>query len=211
VKKSFITGLVILLPAALTFAIAIFLFNLFTRPFGPIVRILLDKLPFSLGHDSTLILSRLIALILLCLFILLLGMIAQHFLFRTVANITNYILFRIPVVNTIYKTSRDILSAVFSTDGKQGFKEAVAIPFPCLPHLAVGLSSGDAPVECIEKAGENLVSVFAPTAPHPISGFLFLVPEKDVQTLEMTKEDVIKFLLSCGAIHPASEHPLDPS
>jgi len=209
-KKSFITGLVILLPAVLTFAIAIFLFNLFTRPFVPIVKIFLEKMPFELGHESALILSRLIALILLSLFILVLGMIAQHFLFRSLANVTNYLLFRIPFVNTIYKTSRDILSAIFSSDGKQGFKEAVAIPFPCHPHLAVGLSSGDAPIECIEKAGEHLVSVFAPTAPHPISGFLFLVPESDVQTLEMTKEDVIKFLLSCGAIHPASEQPLEP-
>ena len=208
-KKSFITGLVILLPVALTFGIAIFLFNLFTRPFVPIVKIFLEKMPFALGHDTAVILSRFIALILLCIFILILGMIAQHFLFRSVANVTNYILFRIPFVNTIYKTSRDILSAIFSSDGKQGFKEAVAVPFPCLPHLCVGLSSGEAPAECVEKLGEPLVSVFAPTAPHPISGFLFLVPTNDVQTLEMTKEDVIKFLLSCGAIHPASEHPLD--
>lgn len=137
-------------------------------------------------------------------------MIAQHFLFKSLANITNYILFRIPVVNTIYKTSRDILSALFSADGKQGFKETVSIPFPYPPHLGIGLSSGKAPIECEEKIGEPLTPVFLPTAPHPISGFLFLVPANDVQSLDMTKEDMVKFLLSCGAVHPKAEKQIVP-
>jgi uncharacterized membrane protein len=206
-KKSFITGLVILLPTALTLIIAVFLFNLFTRPFVPIVEAILSQFSFPLSRDMTLLLSRLIALIFLFIFILLLGMIARLFLFTALANVTNYILFRIPIVNTIYKTSRDILSAIFSPDGKHAFKEAVAIPFPAHPHMCVGLSSGEVPIECEEKAGEPLISVFAPTAPHPISGFLFLVPAQDVQSLNMTKEDAIKFLLSCGVIHPAAEKP----
>ncbi len=204
-KKSFITGLIILLPAALTFMIAAFLFNLFTKPFVPLVEALLNQFSIPLSHETILLLSRIIALILLFVFILVLGMIARHFLFTSLANIANYILFRIPLVNTVYKTSRDILSAIFSPDGKQAFKEVVAIPFPTPPHFCVGLSSGEAPKECEEKAGEELISIFAPTAPHPISGFLFLVPKQDVANLDMTKEDAIKFLLSCGVIHPESE------
>jgi uncharacterized membrane protein len=137
-------------------------------------------------------------------------MIASHFLFKSLANVANYILFRIPFVNTVYKISRDVLSALLSPDGKQGFKEVVSVPFPAPPHVCIGLSSGEAPTECEQKIGEPLVSVFAPTAPHPISGFLFLVPKQDVQSLEMTKEDAVKFLLSCGVIHPASENHIAP-
>jgi uncharacterized membrane protein len=44
-----------------------------------------------------------------------------------------------------------------------------------------------------------------PTAPHPISGFLFLVPEKDVYKIDMTNEEALKFLVSCGMIHPGAE------
>jgi len=210
VKKSFLTGLVILLPTLLTILIAFFLFNFFTRPFVPIIRAILAQFSFSLSSETTLFLSRVIALIFLFVFILLLGMIAQHFLFKSFAKIGNYILFRIPFVNTIYKISRDVLSALFATDGKQGFKEVVSIPFPAPPHLCVGLSSGEAPKECEEKAKEELISVFAPTAPHPISGFLFLVPKRDVNTLQMTKEDAIKFLLSCGVIYPQSDRSNGP-
>ena len=197
----------ILLPSALTLIFAAFLFNLFTRPFVPIVEAILSQFSFSLSYEVTLFLSRFVALIFLFIFILILGMIAQLFMFRSLANVANYILFRIPLVNTIYKTSRDILSAIFSPDGKHAFKEAVSIPFPAHPHMCIGLSSGEVPVECEEKTGERLVSVFAPTAPHPISGFLFLVPADDVKSLDMTKEDAIKFLLSCGVIHPAAEKP----
>jgi len=197
-KKSFITGLVILLPVVLTCIVAVFLFHLFTKPFVPIVEAILHRFASSFSHETTLLLSRAIAFVFLFLFIF----VAQLFFFKTLATAANYILFRIPVVNTIYKTSREILSALFATDGKQGFKEAVSIPFPAPPHFCVGLSSGEAIAECEEKIGEPLVAVFAPTAPHPISGFLFLVPKKDVQSLDMTKEDAIKFLLSCGVIYP---------
>ncbi len=206
-KKSFITGLVILLPTTLTLIIAFFLLNLFTKPFVPIVEAILSQFSFPLSHEITLLLSRFIALIFLFIFLLILGMIAQLFLFRSLANVANYILFRIPFVNTIYKTSRDMFSAIFSPDGKHAFKDAVSIPFPARPHMCIGLSSGEAPKECEEKIGKQLISVFAPTAPHPISGFLFLVPVDDVQSLEMTKEDAIKYLLSCGVIHPAAETP----
>lgn len=187
--------------------VAVFLFDLFTQPFVPIIEAIFDKLSLTLSPETTLLLSRLTALVFLFIFITFLGMIASHFLFTSLAKVANYILFRIPFVNTIYKTCRDILSALFATDGKQGFKEVVSVPFPAPPHLAVGLSSGSAPPECEEKAGEELITVFSPTAPHPISGFLFLVPKKDVHTLEMTKEEAIKFLLSCGVVYPEAKNP----
>lgn len=207
VKKYLITGVIILLPVALTIMIAVFLFELFTTPFVPIVKSVLHHFSFSLPEEATRFFSRLIALVLLVVFIILLGMIARHFLFKNLASMANRILYKIPFVKTVYKVSRDIFTALFSPDGKQAFKETVSIPFPYPPHVCIGFSSGQAPKECEEKVGEPLVSVFAPTAPHPISGFLFLVPKKDVASLEaMTKEDAIKFLVSCGVIHPQTEN-----
>jgi uncharacterized membrane protein len=202
-KKYLLTGLVILLPVALTAMIVFFLFDLFTAPFVPLVSSFLHH--FSLHEDVILFLSRIIAFVLLSVFITLLGMVAQHIFFKNLARAGNWIIYRIPFVKTIYKVSRDIFTAIFSPDGKQAFKDAVMFPFPDKPNYGIGFLAGSVAEECQEKIGEPLESVFFPTAPHPISGFLFLVPKKDISSIDMTKEDALKYLVSCGVIHPPGE------
>jgi uncharacterized membrane protein len=113
---------------------------------------------------------------------------------------------KIPVVKTVYKLFRDIFSAFFSTDGKKAFKHAVLIPFPERPNFCLGFQAGEVPEECQQKVDIPLVSVFAPTAPHPISGFLFLVDKKDVSHIHTSTEDAFKFLVSCGMIIPKEDH-----
>jgi uncharacterized membrane protein len=201
-KKSFVAGLVILLPLALTLLIAKFLFDLFTTPFLPIVQSILTHFSYTLPEKITIFLSRLIGLMLLIVLIFFLGFITRHFFFNKLLQLGDQIVFRIPLIKTIYKLSRDIFSALFSPDGKKIFKETVIFPFPHKPHYGIGFSAGEVPEECERKAGVSLVAVFAPTAPHPISGFLFLVPKKNVHPVKMSKEDAIKYLISCGVVHP---------
>jgi uncharacterized membrane protein len=208
-KKYVVTGLIILLPLVLTLIIISFLFDLFTTPFVPLVQALLSLLPIHLPPGITLFISRLIGLALLCLLILLLGVIARHFLLKKLIKWTNSIFSRIPFVKTVYKVSREVMSAIFSPDGKQAFKDPVMYPFPYAPYYGIGFSAGEAAKECEEVIGEPLVSIFAPTAPHPISGFLFLIPKKDVKAIDMTKEDAIKFLVSCGVITPETKQSHD--
>jgi uncharacterized membrane protein len=199
-RKYLLAGLAILLPVILTAMIVVFLFNLFTTPFVPLVRAGLE--PLKLPPHSILLLSRVIGLVLLCVLILLLGMLAQRFFFKQLASFWHRLIDRIPFVGTVYRGCRDIFKALFAPDGKQAFKESVLIPFPNRSYFAAGFTAGDVAKECQEKISEPLVTVFMPTAPHPISGFLFLVPKKDVYRIDMTKEDVVKYLISCGVVHP---------
>ncbi len=213
VKKYLLTGLILLLPVALTLVVIIFLFDFFTTPFinivGPLVALIQNSLPFSLPAGFTLFLSRLFSLIFLCIFILLLGIVTQWFIVRNVLKLTQFIISHIPIAKTIYKVSRDIFGALFSMDGKKAFKEPVMVPFPHRPNFALGFHAGEVADEIQRKIKTPLVSVFVPTAPHPISGFLFLVPEQDVYKVEMTNEEVIKFLVSCGMIVPEAEQSLE--
>lgn len=208
-KKYLLTGLIILLPVALTLMVIVFLFDFFTEPFvnivGPLVDFLQSKAHIHLPQGLTLFLSRVLSLILLCIFILLLGFVTQLFLVKTLIDWGNQILFKIPFIKTVYKVSRDIFAALFSSDGKKAFKNPVMIPFPCKPNHGLGFEAGDVAKEVKEKVKEPLVSVFVPTAPHPISGFLFLIPESDVHRIDMTNEEVLKFLVSCGMILPQAD------
>ncbi len=202
VKKYLLTGLILLLPVALTMMVIIFLFDFFSTPFvnivGPLVKQFIPHLP----QEFILFLSRLLALIFLCLFILFLGFITQLLIVKNLFGWGEKIIAHIPIVKTIYRVSREIFSALFSTDGKKAFKEPVMVPFPCKNRYCMGLHAGEVLPECQKKNSEPLISVFIPTAPHPISGFLVLYPKKDIHKVEMSNEETIKFIVSCGMIVP---------
>lgn len=214
-KKHMITGLVILLPVALTLMIIIFLFDLFTEPFfqvvGPLVEFIRLKLDISLPQGIILFFSRLLSLIFLCIFIFLLGLFTQVFLVKTLIKWGNYIILQIPFIKTVYQVSTDIFAAIFSSDGKKAFKNPVMIPFPCKPNQSLGFEAGELTQEIKNKIQKPVVSVFVPTAPHPISGFLFFIPEEDVLKIDMTNEEVVKFLVSCGMIQPESRNKQEPT
>ncbi|MDE3046340.1 MAG: DUF502 domain-containing protein [Verrucomicrobiota bacterium] len=201
-KKYLIAGLITLLPLALTIIIVAFLFDFFASLLLPISSVVIEQIPLYLPPTLSLFISRVLALILLCILTLMLGFIARQFFFKGILHAANKVLFRIPFVKTVYKVTRDVFSAILSTEEGKGIKESVLTPFPHAPHFGVGFSTGEAAKECQEKTGMRLISVFAPTAPHPISGFLFLVPEKNLQSSGMTKEEAFKYLVSCGVILP---------
>jgi uncharacterized membrane protein len=216
-KKYLITGLIILLPVALTLMVIVFLFDLFTEPFvsvvGPLVKLIQNKAHVILPVGLTLFLSRVLSLIFLCVFIFILGVFTRLFLVKLIIDWSNKVLFRIPFIKTVYKTSKDIFSALFSSEGKKAFKRPVMMPFPSKPNHALGFEAGEVARECQEKIDTPLTAVFVPTAPHPISGFLFIVQKSDVHEVDMTNEDVVKFLVSCGMILPkadAKESDNDP-
>lgn len=208
-KKYFLTGLVILLPLILTLVLIIFLFDLFTEPFvsivDPLVQYIQIKLHFNLPHDFTLFLSRLLSLIFLLAFILILGFITQLFLVKTLIQWGNQLMYRIPFIRTVYRVSKEIFTALFSMDEKKAFKKPVMVPFPNKSNYAAAFLAGEVAPECQRKIETPLASVFLPTAPHPISGFFFLVPQTDVKEIKMTNEEVLKFIISCGTILPESK------
>ena len=208
-KKYLITGLIILLPVALTLMIIFFLFDLFTEPFisivGPLMELIQAKLPFTIPGGFTLFLSRLLSLIFLCIFIFFLGFVTQLFIVKHLIGWGNQLMYKIPFIRTVYRVSRDVFSALFSPEGKKAFKRPVMIPFPHKPNYCIGFLAGEVAQECQEKINEPLASVFTPTAPHPISGFLFLVPKNDLKEIDMNNEKAVKFLVSCGMIVPESE------
>lgn len=210
-KKYFITGLVILLPLAVTIAIVVFIVNFLTKPFiGFVVDFLQD---FDILNKGFLLLtpeqvvlygSKFLILICLFLFTLLLGMIARWFFFRALLSLSDKILHRIPLINKVYKTTQEIIKTIFVTD-KSSFKQVVMVPFPKEGTYVMGLVSRESPQVCSEKAKASMVSVLVPTTPNPTTGFLLMYKKEDLIYLDLKPEAAIKYIVSCGVITP--EHP----
>lgn len=207
-KKHFLTGLIILLPIAITIAVVSSIINFFTRPFVKIVSAFLQKIDFAsqgflfLSHEQVVLyLSKI--LILICLFFIIigLGIITEWYVIRVLINLGDRFLQRIPVVNTVYKTTKDIIKTLFNKDAT-AFKQVVLVPFPRPGIHVLGLIAGNAPTICNTTSGSNLISILIPTTPNPTSGFLIIADQKDLIYLDMKPEEAIKYIISCGSIVP---------
>ncbi len=206
-KRYFFTGLIILLPLALTLWLFWYLLDLFTAPFLPF---LLQKFSLhypSIPFDFIIFLSRLTILFLLTLFTFFLGIIARWFFIRSLIQLTQKIFSKLPVIRTVYRVSKDIISAFFSEKKAKAFRNPIIIPFPEENTHSIGFETGVVPFCCQEKIKDPLKTVFVPTAPHPISGYLLMVPEKNLKNLSMTNEEALKFTISCGLVTSTNHSP----
>lgn len=209
-KKNFITGLIILLPLALTLAIVIFILNFLTQPFMGFLEQFLDRNDWSwyrkyywLFHFA----AQIFLLIVLFLLTVLLGILARAFVFKSILNVYEYVLHKIPIINTLYKTTKQVIKTVFGSSSKS-FKQVVMVPFPKANSYSIGFLSGDSPTLCNTMAGVQLLSVFVPTTPNPTSGFLLMCPKEEVIFLDMKVEEAFKLIISCGVVSDIEEIPI---
>ncbi|MGD0665725.1 MAG: DUF502 domain-containing protein [Rhabdochlamydiaceae bacterium] len=206
-KKSFSTGLIILLPFALSIWVLSYLFDLFTNPLYHLIEKLLILYEKNQGmilvqHDTFVsFVSRVAALILTFFFIVVLGYLGRKFFFHSLMKATNKLIFKIPIVGTLYRLTKDITKAMLSSDQKT-FKESILIPFPSKETYSVGFVTGDVPQDLKDIIPSIDVTVFIPTAPHPISGYVLFCDRKSLKSTDVSVEDTFKFLVSCGVLHP---------
>lgn len=207
-KKYFITGLVILLPLALTIAIVVFIFNLLTGPFLGIVKTVFDH--YHLFEEGFLLLNadqiqnlgaKLLILVSLFFIVIGLGFIARWFLFKTLIKFAEYIVKRIPLVSSIYKICQDVIKTIFSSKTKS-FKQVVLVRFPHPQTYSIGLITRKEIPSLANTSHADAVAVFVPTTPNPTSGFLVMFKPTDLIYLDMKVEDAFKYIISCGVISP---------
>lgn len=205
-KKYFIAGLAILLPAVLTGMTFLFIINLLTKPFVGIIEELLthydllDKpiLFFSVRQVATLF-SRFIILIILFLLTVAIGLLTRILFFHYLFRLGNYLLHKIPLINKIYKAAQDVIGTIFK-DKANTFSQVVLVPFPGPSNLCLGLITND------EKSHEPVtdkhghISVFVPATPNPTMGFMLLYRRDQLHFLDMSVDEAIKFIVSCGVM-----------
>lgn len=202
-KKYFITGLIILLPVALTFVILLFIFNLLTEPFAGIVQSFMNKynffpngfLFFTPAQVKEFV-SQVLILVVLFLFTVGLGIVTSWFFFHYMIRFWEAIIHRIPFVRSVYKTCQEVIQTIFASK-TNSFKQVVMAPFPNPQTYSFGLVTSE---DVGKLTKDPLVAVFVPTTPNPTSGFLMLYKREDLIFLDMKVEDAFKYIISCGVI-----------
>lgn len=199
-KKTFLAGLATLLPVAVTLALVLFLVNFMTKPFmGFVTQLVSHRI-----HEEHLIryLSQVLILISLFLVTWGLGALARWFFIRAFLKAGESLLHRIPIVNKVYKTSKEIIHSLFGA-GATSFQQVVMVPFPYPGCYCLGLVTNEMPKKANEALGEDVVSVFILTAPNPTAGYLVVQKKSNLIYLDMKSEDAAKYVISFGVIQPS--------
>jgi len=129
------------------------------------------------------------------------GLIVTNFFGRKLVKLWESILGRIPVVRSIYQSAKQIAETVFSSTGKS-FRKVLLIEYPRKGLYTLAFQTGNSAGEVQAKTGEEVTTVFIPTTPNPTSGFIILVPTKDVIELDMNVDEALKMVISLGMVEP---------
>ena len=132
----------------------------------------------------------------LYLLITLTGWLSLSFLGKKFFEFFNNILKKIPILRTIYSAIGQMTESFTKSDNKQ--KSVVLLEYPRKGVWAVGFATKENQGLIKDKLKEDLVNVFVPTTPNPTSGFLLMVPKKDLIYLDISFEQASKFIVSAG-------------
>jgi uncharacterized membrane protein len=197
IRASFLTGLVIVAPAALTVWLIVTVVEFVDGTVLPLV-------PAWLWPEA---LTGLplpgLGLIIFLAFTLAVGWLTKNIVGRSVIRWGEELVARMPVVRSIYNGLKQIAETVFS-QSSNSFSRACLVEFPRPGCWAVAFVSSTARGEVASRIAteRTMISVFMPTTPNPTTGFLFFVPEADVHMLDMSIEDAAKLIISAGLVVP---------
>src|SRR5437773_11715160 len=189
-ERYFLTGLAVIIPLWGTFLI---LTALFTTVDGALVAVLGPAASSSIPGLGALILILLIVTT---------GAVASNLLGRRLVKASEAAVLRVPLVRSIYTTFKSVTD-IFTFMDRQRENRIVILPFPRHGLYAIGLLMGEAPEELQCLPSGRLSLVFVPTAPHPFTGYLALVLNRELIPISMGFHDAMKMEFSCGFFIPA--------
>jgi len=190
-RARLVSGLLVLIPLAVT----LFVLNLFFTSLTAFVRPVMHP---WVGELPEYVLT-LIAFLVTAVLIYLVGLITNHIIGRRVIHWGESLLMKLPIIKSVYSASKQVVDT-FSSSTKAAFSAVVLVEFPRRGSQAVGFITGT----ILNPDGERLYRVFIATTPNPTSGFLIILPEKEVQFTDISVEDGVKMIVSGGMLAPRS-------
>ena len=190
-KNYFVTGIIVIVPLLVTYIVIRALVNTIGKLFA--------LLPPNL-QPQTYIPFFGVEIIIAFILIILIGFLVSNFLGRKFMGIGEKILAKIPVVKTIYQGVKQLTTGIVSD--KKMFSKVVLIQYPVRNLHQIGFVTGEDKHFIKNDTGQKMLKIFIPTTPNPTSGFFCIVPESEVQYLDLTAEEAFRLIISAGSAEP---------
>jgi uncharacterized membrane protein len=193
-KKYFITGLLIWIPLVITIWVLKLVVDTLDQS--------LLLLPMALRTESWLGvhipgLGRLLTL----LIVFLTGTVTANLIGQRLVDFWHEILHRIPVVNSIYSSVKQVSDTLFSSSG-EAFRKALLVQWPREGMWTIAFLTGTPGGDVTRHLQGDYVSVYVPTTPNPTGGYFVMMQRRDVIELDMSVDTALKYVISMGVVSP---------
>ncbi len=142
-----------------------------------------------------------LGIILTLMVVLITGLLAANFVGRSLVSFWESMLNRIPIVRTVYSGAKNFAEIVFS-DSNESFKKVLLIEYPRKGIYSLAFQTATNLGEVQGRTGEDVVCTFVPTTPNPTSGYIIILPKKDIIELDMEIDEAFKMIVSLGVVVP---------
>ncbi|HEX7650748.1 MAG TPA: DUF502 domain-containing protein [Noviherbaspirillum sp.] len=198
-RKYFVTGLLILVPIAIT----LWVLNLVIGTMDQSLLLLPEKwrpgalIGFHVPGAGA---------VLTLLFILVVGLLTHNYFGKKVVYWWELLLKRIPVVNSIYSSVKQVSDTLLSSSGN-AFRKAVLVQYPRQGSWTIAFVTGAPGGDVKNHLVGDYISVYVPTTPNPTSGFFLMMPKADTIELDMSVDEALKYIVSMGVVAPPDARP----
>jgi len=193
-KKYFITGLLIWIPLVITIWVLKLVVDVLDQS--------LLLLPAALHTENWLgVHIPGLGAILTVFIVFLTGVFATNFFGAQLVELWHEILHRIPVVNSIYSSVKQISDTLFSSSG-QAFRKALLVQWPQEGMWTIAFLTGTPGGGVANHLPPDSVAVYVPTTPNPTGGYFVIIARKNVIELDMSVDQALKYIISMGVVPP---------
>ena len=197
-KRYFITGLLIWVPLGMTIWVLKFLISTMDQS--------LLLLPENLQPENLLGMNIPgIGTVLTLLVVFVTGLLTTNIIGQKLVSFWEGVLWRIPVVKSIYYGIKQVSDTLFSSQG-DAFRKALLIQYPREGSWTIAFMTGQPGGDVVNHLKGDYISVYVPTTPNPTSGFFLMMPRSDVIELDMSVDVALKYIISMGVASPSNSN-----
>lgn len=190
-RKYFITGLLVLVPLAITAWVLHLVISTMDQSLLLVPETWLPK-KYRISGLGTIV---------TVLIVFLTGLLTNNLVGNFMVRQWEKLLHRIPVVSSLYGSVKQVSDTLFSDSGN-AFRKAVLVPYPHAGSRTIAFLTGAPATEVQKHLDDEYISVYVPTTPNPTSGFFLMMPKKDVIELDMSVDAALKYIVSMGVVVP---------
>ncbi|WP_318567448.1 DUF502 domain-containing protein [Salinigranum marinum] len=197
VRNSFITGLFLVAPLAVTLFVLQVVFRWVTRTIRPVVLQVQPFLASTLDYSGDLVfVAQVVSALLLALAITFAGYLASKSIGQRLFGGFERGIRLIPLVRTVYFGVRQVSDSL--TESTESYDRVVLVEYPRERHWMLGFVTNESPQSVEEATDETLYTVFVPHSPNPTVGKLLMIAEEDMWELDMSVRRGFRIIVTTG-------------
>ena len=187
IRRTFIAGLIVVLPVALIVLGIIWLFDLADGILQPLVNMIFSRNIPGLGIIFTLLL------------ILIVGIVTSNTIGNSIVRFGEYLVTRLPVLNQIYSGAKQAMEAISVPGAFKGdFRNVIIVEYPRQGIYTLGFITN----KIKDLSGNPFIAVFLPTSPFPHTGMWIMATRDQIFETDISFFKAFEMTVSWGIISP---------